>query len=60
MSDVILFHDLQKKDSVFARGIAITKSKGLSVPVPTADVFQFIFIITERIAEVTAKFLTYL
>lgn len=48
MSDVVLFHDLQKKESVFARGIVTTRSKGLSVPI--ADHFQFIFIITERIA----------
>lgn len=53
MSNVVLFHDLQKKESVFARGIVITRSKGLSVP--TADLFQFIFIIAERIAGATAR-----
>lgn len=53
MSDVVLIHDLQKKESVFAKGIIITRSKGLSVP--TADLFQLIFIITERIAVATAK-----
>lgn len=52
MSDVVLFHDLQKKESVFSRGTVITRSKGLSVP--TAALFQFIFFITERIAGATA------
>lgn len=53
VSDVVLFHDLQKKESVLqCRGTVITRSKGLSVP--TADLFQFIFIITERIAGATA------
>lgn len=47
MSDVVLFRDLQKKESVFGG------SKELSVP--TADLFQFVFIITERIAGVTAR-----
>lgn len=50
---MVLFHDLQKKESVFAGGIVVARSEGLSVP--TADLFQLIFIITGRIAGATVR-----